>query len=81
MILDGGVNLRDDDAAVIQQLTIMQRDEYQLFRTPNHTLPEYVAAHQQAGDLELVNDQPKAPEAPTYMEYHARGKRSTVPAK
>lgn len=57
----------------------MQRDEYQLFRTPNHTLPEYIAAHQQAGDLELVeSDKPKngaKKHAPTYMEYHARGTR------
>jgi hypothetical protein len=35
------------------------RDELMLFNAPRHTLPTYVAAHQMAGDLELVKeDQP-----------------------
>lgn len=33
----------------------MERDELQLFPHPNHQLEAYIRAHQQAGDLELVD--------------------------
>lgn len=38
----------------------MERDEYLLFNQPLHSLPQYVRAHQLAGDLELAPEH-KAP--------------------
>lgn len=34
----------------------MERDEYMIFTMPLHTLPQYIAAHQMAGTLELVKE-------------------------
>lgn len=42
----------------------MDRDEYLIFNMPLHTLPQYIAAHQLAGTLELVKDDSNIPNLP-----------------
>lgn len=49
------------------------RDEYQLFAQPKHSLPAYIKAHQDAGDLTLEpegDNKSVQQTAPSYVEYN-----------